>query len=115
MGEGINEIRVSPHFLLREFQCRCCGCVKLSPRLLERLEALREIWGRPVVVTSGYRCATHNAKVGGATRSLHMAGLAADVAVPQNGQEHIAAIARTLGFAEILPGGRRNYLHLACK
>ncbi|MDL2264284.1 D-Ala-D-Ala carboxypeptidase family metallohydrolase [Synergistaceae bacterium OttesenSCG-928-I11] len=118
MGGGldrINEIRVSPHFLLREFQCRCCGCVKLSPRLLERLEALREAWGHPVVVTSGYRCAAHNGKVGGAARSLHMAGLAADVAVPQDEQAHVEGIARALGFVEILPGGRRNYLHLACK
>ncbi len=112
---GINEIRVAPHFLLREFQCRCCGCVRLSPLLLERLEALRCALDRPVVVTSGYRCPAHNASVGGAARSLHMTGRAADIAVARSEYARVAAVAREIGFSEILPGGRRNYLHLASK
>jgi uncharacterized protein YcbK (DUF882 family) len=114
-GFGINEIRVAPHFVLREFQCRCCGCVKLSPGLLERLEALREALGRPVVVTSGYRCPAHNRAVGGAARSLHMTGRAADVAAAPDEQARVAEIARAIGLTEVLPGGRRNYIHLACK
>jgi uncharacterized protein YcbK (DUF882 family) len=114
-GFGINEIRVAPHFVLREFQCRCCGCVKLSPGLLERLEDLREALGRPIIVTSGYRCPAHNRAVGGAARSLHMAGRAADVTAALGEQARVAEIARELWLTEILPGGRRNYIHLAIK
>ncbi len=53
--------------------------------------------------------------VGGAARSLHMAGSAADIAAPQTEYARLIAVARALGFVEILPGGRRNYLHLAIK
>ena len=35
------------------------------------LDPLREAWGAPVIVTSGYRCPRLNAAVGGARRSQH--------------------------------------------
>lgn len=43
------------------------------------LDPLREAWGRPIVVTSGYRCPALNAAVGGAKGSHHMCGMAADI------------------------------------
>lgn len=51
-------------------------------KLLSRLNFLREVWGKPMVVTSGYRDPGHNAQVGGAPRSNHMRCLAADFADP---------------------------------
>lgn len=39
---------------------------------------IRKAYGKPMVVTSGYRPATINAAVGGATRSAHMECLAVD-------------------------------------
>lgn len=43
------------------------------------LDPLREAWGKPVVVTSGYRCPELNKAVGGAKNSHHMQGMAADI------------------------------------
>lgn len=43
------------------------------------LDPLREAWGRPLVVTSGYRCAALNRAVGGAKMSMHLTGQAADI------------------------------------
>lgn len=43
------------------------------------LDPLREAWGRPIVVTSGYRSPALNAAVGGAKGSHHMYGMAADI------------------------------------
>lgn len=43
------------------------------------LDPLREAWGKPVVVTSGYRCPALNKAVGGAKNSHHMQGMAADI------------------------------------
>ena len=43
------------------------------------LDPLREAWGKPVIVTSGYRCAMLNRIVGGAANSQHTTGMAADI------------------------------------
>lgn len=43
------------------------------------LDPLREAWGAPVIVTSGYRCARLNKVVGGAKNSAHTYGQAADI------------------------------------
>lgn len=43
------------------------------------LDPLREAWGRPLTVTSGYRSPALNKAVGGAATSHHMRGMAADI------------------------------------
>lgn len=50
-------------------------------RLAERLEQVRSIFDKPIIVTSGYRCPELNAAVGGAKNSAHMTGRAADFTV----------------------------------
>lgn len=48
------------------------------------LDPLREAWGGPIRVNSGYRCQALNSLVGGARQSAHMTGYAADL-FPTNG------------------------------
>ena len=43
------------------------------------LDPLRESFGKPIIVTSGYRCKELNKAVGGAAKSQHMSGEAADI------------------------------------
>lgn len=43
------------------------------------LDPLREAYGKPIIVTSGYRCPALNRAVGGASTSQHMTGQAADI------------------------------------
>ena len=43
------------------------------------LDRLRGEWGRPIIVTSGYRCKELNAAVGGTRNSQHLKGQAADI------------------------------------
>ena len=43
------------------------------------LEPLRQKYGSPITVTSGYRCPLLNKAIGGATNSQHMRGEAADI------------------------------------
>ena len=43
------------------------------------LDPLREAWGRPLAVSSGYRCPALNRAVGGSATSHHMDGMAADI------------------------------------
>ena len=43
------------------------------------LDPLRQAWGRPILVNSGYRCGALNKAVGGAKTSHHLKGMAADI------------------------------------
>lgn len=43
-----------------------------------KLELVRAALGRPIIITSGYRCPTLNARVGGTSTSAHTRGLAVD-------------------------------------
>lgn len=57
----------------------------LSELTVKLLEPLREAWGGPIKVTSGYRCEKLNRAVGGVASSAHMRGDAADLQ-PGNGK-----------------------------
>lgn len=46
---------------------------------LERLNTIRENYGKPIIITSGYRCDMLNSLVGGVKDSYHKKGLAADL------------------------------------
>ena len=54
-------------------------CLKLKSLCENVLQPLREAWGKPIIVTSGYRCPKLNKAVGGAASSQHMLGQAADI------------------------------------
>ena len=43
------------------------------------LDPLRQAWGKPIHVNSGYRCPALNKAVGGVPHSQHMLGEAADI------------------------------------
>lgn len=72
---------LSKHFGHSEFACRCgCGFGQPHPRLVNVLEKLRERGGgKPIEIVSGLRCPPHNNAVGGARRSRHQSGEAADI------------------------------------
>ena len=56
--------------------------------LVEKLlDPIREAWGEPIVVSSGYRCPELNALVGGAQHSHHLLGCAADL-IAGNRDDH---------------------------
>ena len=75
------------NFRIQEFVCHC-GC-EMPPEARQNIEALvaevldpvREQYGKPIYVNSGYRCEKHNKAVGGVPRSQHMLGQAADISV----------------------------------
>ena len=75
------------NFRINEFVCRC-GC-QMPVEVQANIEALvnnvldpvREAYGKPIYVNSGYRCPKHNEAVGGVPRSQHMLGQAADISL----------------------------------
>jgi zinc D-Ala-D-Ala carboxypeptidase len=57
--------------------------LRVLARGLERVRTT--LGGKPIHVNSGYRCAALNTAIGGASNSMHMQGLAADILCPQFG------------------------------
>lgn len=51
----------------------------------QMLEQVRTLLGHPIQVTSGFRCPTLNARVGGVSNSAHLYGMAADILCPDFG------------------------------
>lgn len=83
---------LSAHFGRHEFACQCgCGFDTVDAELVSVLERMRlELRASEVVVTSGCRCVRHNLSVGGAEKSLHRSGKAADVKVGGVGPDAVA-------------------------
>ena len=107
----INNIRVAPNFLLRELECKDGSRqVVLHRELLERLQLLREVLGRPVIINSGYRNLAHNKAVGGSPNSYHLQGMAADIRVPGVSPAALAGAARKTGFRGIIIYA--NFVHV---
>lgn len=70
----------------------------IDPVLVTRLELLRFRLGKPIVVTSGYRCEEHNKAVGGAQESQHLFGKAVDIVVSGVSPSVVAQHAEEVGF-----------------
>jgi uncharacterized protein YcbK (DUF882 family) len=83
----------------------------MRPEFMEALQALRDEFGKPMIITSGYRTRAHNTKIGGSPNSQHMLGAAADVAItsPYDRYEFIR-LAIKHGFTGI--GIAPTFIHL---
>ena len=91
---------LSRSFRVREFACRDgSDPLFVDSALVQLLQSIRDHFGAPVVITSGYRTAAHNAAVGGSKSSQHLLGRAADFYVEGVDVATVAAYAETL-----LPG-----------
>lgn len=88
--------QLSPSFKVREFACKGSDVVLLDEELVVLLQCIREHFGKPVHITSGYRTAAHNAAVGGSKSSQHLLGRAADFYVEGVPVETVAAYAESL-------------------
>ena len=111
--------KLTANFTLGEFACKCgCGAVSISPKfgeLVARLQLLRGKVGKPVVVTSGYRCAKHDAKVGTSGSpgaGPHTTGTAADIYVSGMSVDKLAAEAKAVGFTGIGKYRQLAFVHV---
>ena len=96
--------KLSTNFKSTEFDCHgsgCCTQTKVDEKLVELLQKIRDYFGKPVQVSSAYRCETHNKSVGGATGSRHKSGEAADIYISGVKPAEIAKYAESIGILGI--------------
>ena len=72
------------------------GC--LRPELTKLLVKVEKHYGKPIIITSGYRSKAYNRRVRGAKNSQHTKCKAADIRVPGVSKQALAKYARTLAW-----------------
>ena len=88
-------------------------------QLIEKvLDPLREAYGKPIIVNSGFRCEKLNKAVGGASTSQHRFGQAADIrtksdTVSENKKLFDLAIKLDLPFDQLIDEQNYNWIHIS--
>lgn len=103
------------YFSEAEFRCKCgCGETKMDQAFIDRLNALREAYGAPLGVSSGYRCPKHPIEAKKAATGMHTTGKAADFAVQGENAVKLLNIALQMGFKGIgvQQKGSGRFIHL---
>ena len=82
------------------------------------LDPLREAWGQPIIVGSGYRCEALNKAVGGAAHSQHKLGQAADINTKSDSKEDNKKLFELikqlkLPFDQLINEYNYNWIHVS--
>lgn len=95
------------NFKVKEFACKDgSDNILIDEKLVRILQAAREKFGKALTISSGYRTAAHNKKVGGASSSYHTKGQAADITISGVDNKELAKYFEAQGVAGI---GLYNY------
>jgi len=99
------------YFKKIEFVCPCCGRCEMDKELIWKLDLLRELIGKPLIIESGFRCEKHNKEIGGADNSAHLRGKAADIRCTNSLLRYkILKYAFYIGFPRI--GIAKKFIHV---
>jgi zinc D-Ala-D-Ala carboxypeptidase len=101
-----------PNFGPAEIACRGTGKLLVNELALDKLQALRDRLGKPLIVCSAYRSPEHNRAVGGATCSKHLDGVAFDIAMANHDPVAFEAAAREVAFLGFGFYPRSGFIHV---
>ena len=101
-----------PNFSPRELACRGTGKVAIDEDALDKLQHLRTVLGRPIILNSAYRSPEHNRAVGGAKGSQHLKAKAFDVSMSNHEPGRFEHLARSVGFTGFGFYRRNNFIHI---
>lgn len=93
--------RLYPNFKAEEFNCSHCGKNEMTPEFMSKLQALRMKYGKPMRITSGYRCPEHPIEARKIKAGAHASGCACDVGVDGQQAYELMKCAFELGFKGI--------------
>ena len=100
------------NFSPAEIACRGTGKLLVNETALDKLQALRDRFGKRLIIRSAYRGLEHNRAVGGAKASKHMEGIVFDIAMANHDPEAFEAAARVVGFQGFGFYPRSGFIHI---
>jgi uncharacterized protein YcbK (DUF882 family) len=101
----------SKNFSADELTCSCCGSHGVQQSALDHLQEVRESAGRPLTITSSYRCPNHPVEAKKSKPGTHAQGIAFDVYVG-NGAERFEIIQLGLKHGATGIGVAKSFVHL---
>jgi len=105
--------QLTKNFHIDEFRCRCgCGRAEVQQKFVEKLQRLRNLCRRPIIIVSGYRCSDYNRKIGGHPNSYHCQGLAADIYSPDILPPQLYEYIERMNFEGVGYNKFRFYIHV---
>lgn len=100
----------SKNFKKHELSCSCCGEEGVDPQSLMMLQELRDLWGKPLVLSSAYRCKNHKEEKKKVKAGTHNRGIAFDIKTTPAEQVQLIPLAISLGFKGF--GLGKTFLHI---
>lgn len=105
--------KLTPHFRVREFKCNDgSDSVLVDDKLVKLLEQIRTWAGDSIRITSAYRTATYNKRIGGAANSQHTKGTAADIVVTGKDPGDVARFAQAIGAGGVGHYTAQRFTHV---
>lgn len=94
---------MTEHFSDDELKCKCgCNTQKMDDSFMGRIEDLRVAYGKPMSVSSAYRCPKHNASVSSTgKKGPHTTGKAIDIRVFGGEAYKFLLLAMQFGFTGV--------------
>ncbi len=111
IDKDINNFQITKNFNLREFQSPDTQEVKISKKVVDKLQWVRDLVGKPLIVTSAYRTPEHNKKVGGVKNSQHPRDLAPDISTVGHNVWLLRTYFRQAGFKEVIIYKKKKIIH----
>ena len=104
-------VKLSDNFKVKEFACNDgSDTILIDLELVKILQKIRNYFGKPVNINSGYRTSNYNAKVGGVKNSYHCKGQAVDIKINGIHPVLVALYAESLKVGGI--GVYKNFTHV---
>lgn len=89
------------HFTEAEMRCRETGECRMDDAFMAKLDELREAFGKPLTVTSGFRSAAHSIERKKDRPGVHTTGTACDFGVSGADAYRLMFLAMQMGFRGI--------------
>lgn len=103
------------NFKKEEFNCKHTGKNEMKHEFMLVLQKLRDAYGKPIVITSGFRDKTHPVERNKTTTGTHVQGIACDIRINDGSDLYeLVELALQIGFTGLGIGNRTGHkmLHL---